>query len=257
MPETGRKRTYSSSQAYEMAGKRRRTNTYRYRPKYTVAAAKRPDFIGAELKFLDCAWDASTIAQSTDGSGLELQPASGCTNAISVPAQGDGESQRDGRKYVMKSIWVSGTVDWSPQANQADPADAPWLFFALVLDTQANGATIVSEDVYINPSTSTFAMLPQPLRNLQHSKRFRVLDHKMVRAPDLVAFTDGTNTGSVSPSSNPTVSLNWRGSIQVNCTGTTADVASVSDNAIHLLAVCAHTSYTPTFRGKSRLRFMG
>lgn len=213
-------------------------------------------FLGLELKFLDCAWNSVAINASTDGSSGEMQPSSGCTNAISVPSQGDGESQRDGRKYVIKSFWVSGVIDTTPEADQADAKEGSGCWFALVLDTQANGATIVSENVFINPATGASAMLPQPLRNLQQSTRFRILASKFIRPGNMYAMTDGASTGSLNAQNQQTFSLSWKGSINVDTSGTTADVASVTDNAVHLIA---YTGSVPAkvFSGKSRMRFMG
>ena len=107
-----------------------RTYLQRMRPVYPLPSYSRKrafgpnvrtgGFLGIELKFLDCAWNSVTINTSTDGSSGELQPSSGCTSAISVPAQGDGESQRDGRKYTIKSMWLNGIVEMTPLANQSD-----------------------------------------------------------------------------------------------------------------------------------------
>lgn len=213
-------------------------------------------FLGIELKFLDCAWNAVTINSSSDGAGGELQPSSGCTDAISVPQQGDGESQRDGRKYAIKSVWVSGTIDTTPKEDQGDMLETAGTFFALVLDTQANGSTVNSEDVYLNPSSGTLAMLPQPLRNLQNSKRFRILATKYVPPGGVVAGTDGTNTNSLNVQNAMCVSLNWKGEIICDSTGTTADVASAADNAIHLICYSGGL-YSKKFTGKSRVRFVG
>lgn len=210
-----------------------------------------------ELKFLDCAWNAVTISTSTDGSGGELQPSTGCTNAISAPAQGDGESNRDGRKFVMKSIYFSGMVATTAEATENAAHEITGYYFALVLDTQVNKATVVSEDVFINPSSTSLAMIPQPLRNLQNSTRYRILDSKYIRPGGAFAFNDGATTGSVNNQVAPVISLSWKGSINVECTGTTADVASVSNNAIHVVAYAADGAQTPVFIGKSRLRFMG
>lgn len=215
-------------------------------------------FAGIELKFLDTAWNSVTINTSTDGSGGEIQPSTGCTNAISVPAQGDGESNRDGRKYTLKSAWFSGIVLTSPSANQADATDIPGYYFAMVLDTQANGATVVSEDVFINPGTTGHQMLPKPLRNLQNSRRFRILDSKYVPVGGMYAITDGTNTGSLAAMTEPTVNLSWKGNIQCTSTGTNADVASASDNAIHIISYAGDaTPLVPTIRAKARVRFVG
>lgn len=214
-------------------------------------------FLGIEYKFLDCAWNSVTIGVSTDGSGGELQPSSGCTSALSVPAQGDGESNRDGRKYTIKSVWVNGSVSTTALTDQADVLDTFGFFFALVLDTQANGVTINSEDVYVNPGTSGIAMLPQPLRNLQNSKRFKILASQYVPVGGMYASTDGASTSSVSNQQSPTVNLSWKGNIVCDSIGTTASIASASDNAIHLLGFAGTSSLTPVFVGKSRVRFVG
>ena len=214
-------------------------------------------FLGIELKFLDCAWNSVTINTSTDGSSGELQPSSGCTNAISIPAQGDGESQRDGRKYTIKSAWLNGIVEMTPLANQSDTLPLSGVFFAMVLDTQANGATIVSENVYVNPSTLTASMLPQPLRNLQNSKRYRILASQYYPAGDAWGIADGASTGSLCMQKRIPVNLSWKGNLVCDSVGTTASVASASDNAIHIIAYTGNVSQTMAFSGKSRVRYVG
>ena len=198
-----------------------------------------------ELKFLDCAWNGIAIAASTDGSDGEMQPSTGCTNCISCPAQGDGESQRDGRKFVIKSAWVSGSIETSAIADAVDVADFSGYYAALVLDTQANGATVVSENVYLNPGNSGSNMMPVPLRNLQNSKRFRILASKYIYPPGAYAGTDGSGTNSIGAQKTPTFTLNWKGNINVDTTGTTADVASVSDNVLHLICYAGNANLTP------------
>lgn len=89
-------------------------------------------FLGIELKFLDCAWNSVALATSTDGAGGELNPSSGCTLAISVPAQGNGQSERDGQKYQLKSAWVSGNITTAAASDQDDVAEIPGYFIALV-----------------------------------------------------------------------------------------------------------------------------
>lgn len=214
-------------------------------------------FLGIEYKFLDCAWNGVTINASTDGSSGELAPSSGCTSAISVPAQGDGESQRDGRKYTIKSVWVSGVVDTTALSDQTDVFDLSGFYFALVLDTQTNAAALNSESVFINPSTSAVAMIPKPLRNLQNSKRFKILASQYVPITGAYAFTDGASTGSLGPQTKPTVNLSWKGNIVCDSVGTLANVSSASDNSISLVGYNASGNITATFIGKSRVRFVG
>lgn len=214
-------------------------------------------YLGIEYKFLDCAWNGVAIGTSTDGSGGEMQPSSGCTNALSVPAQGDGESNRDGRKYTLKSVWVSGQLAFTALGAQTTIEEPSGYFFALVLDTQANGATISSIDVFDNPSTSAKAMIPQPVRDLQNSKRFKVLASKYIPSPPLVTGQSAAGQFTVNPNRSPAFSLNWKGNLVCDSKGTTADVASASDNAIHLIAYAGSTQFTPVFIGKSRVRFVG
>lgn len=130
----------------------------------------------------------------------------------------------------------------------------------MVLDTQTNGGTatgVDSEAIYINPSSSSSAMLPQPLRNLQNSKRFRILASKYVPVGGAYTGNDAAGTFVVNNQVRPRVTLSWRGSINVNTSGTTANVSAVTDNSIHIVAYAGSTSLTPTFIGKSRVRFMG
>ncbi len=214
-------------------------------------------FSGIELKFLDCAWNQVTInGTSTSWGGNEMQPSTGCTGCVSCPAQGDGESERDGRRFVIKSVYVTGCVDNSAASDGADMVQTPACFFALVLDMQANLVTITSEDVYKNATTGTIGGV-FPLRNLQKVARFKILDSVYVPGVPVVAGTDGANTNSMMPSYRQPVKLSWSGDIAVNTTSTTADVATVSDNAIHVLACCETATFTPQFVAQSRMRFVG
>lgn len=209
-----------------------------------------------ELKYLDCAWNGVALGTAVDASSAEVMPSSGCTDCISVPAQGDTEIQRDGRKYTLKSVWLSGTLDSSALPDQADAIEDRGCYFALVLDTQTNGAAVNSEDVFINPGTSTANLVPQPLRNLKNSKRFRILDSVYVPPGGMYAFTDGTATGSCGNQIAPVINLSWKGSIVCDSKNTTANVTSASDNSISLIAYNAGGT-TKVFYGKSRVRFTG
>lgn len=184
-----------------------------------------------------------------------MQPEGGCTGCISAPAQGDGEQNRDGRKITMKSCFVSFNVYPSVQSDSADSMSAPQVYVALVQDKQANGATVVSEQVFTNPN-DTADVNTYPLRNLQYSSRYRVLDHKLVNLSPVSAGTDGANTISQIATSRSGV-LSWNGEMPVTFTSTTANVSNVTDNALHIIAFSTSSNYAPAISYNSRVRFVG
>lgn len=123
-----------------------------------------------------------------------------------------------------------------PQVNQTAADAVPFLYIALVLDTQTNGAQLNSEDVYINPAAST-ATGSSPLRNMSYTERFKVLKVKKIRVPTLPITYDGTNieqSGLLLPFSMY-VKL---GGLQTKFQSgtTTGYVGTIVDNSLHLIA---------------------
>lgn len=212
-----------------------------------------------ELKFLDCGFNGVPIESTNDGIGVVLAPSSGCINSISVPTQGDGEQERDGRKYMLRAAYFSGIVEMPILTERPSPVDYPPYFFALVLDMQTNGGVLNSGLVYVNPTTVTDGMFPKPLRNLQHVKRFKILASKVIRSPRVYQVNDGATTGSLQHMVYPTVELSWKGAIPCISDAVDANVASASDNSLHIIALSASVggAVAPNFIGKSRVRFTG
>lgn len=247
--KTFRKPTYTTSARRAAAYSISRARRWRRRD---VRAQK---YLGIEQKFLDCYASALVIPAPTDAAGGEMQPEGGCTNCISAPAQGDGEQNRDGRKITIKSCFVSFNVFPTVVPDQADVAPGAQVYVALVLDTQANGATIVSENVYTNPN-DTAQVNTYPIRNLRYSSRYKILDHKLVNMNPVTAGTDGAGTLSLVATPRSDV-LSWKGEIPVTFTDTTANVTSVTDNAFHIIAFATAVNYTPALSYNSRIRFVG
>lgn len=211
--------------------------------------------LGIETKYFDVYASAVAIPAPTDCSGGEMQPEGGCTGCLSAPAQGDSSQNRDGRAIQFKSIFVSGRVQGSAIATQASVRSGVYVFVALVLDTQANGATVVSEQVFTNPN-DTADVNCWPLRNIEYSPRYRVLDHKTLRM-DIVAAQDAAGTSSQASQPRNFI-LKWKGDLPIRFTsGITADVANVENNALHVIAFATSTTFTPTISYNSRMRFCG
>ncbi len=134
--------------------------------------ARKPAHIGDELKFYDQTLADTNIATNTDGSGIEADPSA--VLLLNTVVQGDGESNRNGRKMIMKSIFVSGVVNIGPVADQTAAEAIPDIAIWLVLDMQTNGATIVSENVFVNKSAAVLGGT-SVMRNLKFSTRYRIL----------------------------------------------------------------------------------
>lgn len=213
------------------------------RPKY-----KNPrtgGYLGIENKFVDYEKSASIVDTVA---GAEFDPTEGALNAI---AQGDGESQRDGRKVTVRSVHVKGYISLPAQSGSAMRSRIVRVL--LLLDTQTNGAQFNSEDVLVDP-TST-ALDPFTFRNLQYTNRFRVLkDISITLNPDVISTTaNGDRVAQVN------MHHYFKNGLSVCFNGTTANVSTIADHSLHIMAISSGTSggTACTLNYFSRVRFVG
>jgi len=204
-------------------------------------------FLGIEKKFYDTLYNQTAVA--TTAAGAEADPAGNlkCLNAIT---QGDGESSRDGRRCIIKSIQVKGFIDADVKSDLADVSSGKKVRVLLVLDKQTNAAQLNSEDVLKDAATIDMTSL----RNLQYSQRFKVLHDRVYTLTCGAAGTDGANTNSMAWNTahfNIFKNVN----IPVNYTGTTEDIANIVDNSLHIIAVASTTGTILCYQ--SRVRFVG
>ena len=109
-------------------------------------------FLGIEHKFYDTSLVAAALTAPGDASGGEHNPsATICLNSV---VQGNGESQRDGRNIVQKSLFIEGCIEVPAQINQTLLDTACNVMIAIVWDKQTNGALLSSESVFSNLSGS-------------------------------------------------------------------------------------------------------
>ncbi len=214
-------------------------------------------FTGIEVKFYDQGLVNGSLGTATDATAGEHDPSA--TIMMNTVTQGDGESQRDGRRITMKSIYVLGNVGIAAKAAQSAADASCIIFVALVMDTQTNGATLASENVFINPSGSVI-MGSQPFRNLQFTKRFKVLatrSFSMANPSIANATSFSSDTGVIQSGLNKTFKMFVNLNTVVNYTGTTETVANIADNSLHLIAWTTSTQLAPLLTYSSRLRFVG
>ncbi len=218
-----------------------------------ISNARIGGYLGIETKFYDQKLITSALTAPTDATGGEHDPSA--TVLLNTVVQGDGESNRDGRKITMKSIFVRGIVVSNARTNVTVPITASEVMIAIVLDTQTNGATLASENVFANPGANGITAT-SVFRNLQYTKRFKVLKRVCMTLPQSEMTYDGTNMeaeGFAVPFSM-FVKLN---DIRVLFSGTTETVASITDNSLHVVAYCTNVGQVPTLNYISRLRFVG
>lgn len=240
-----RKRSYSSRpfKRTRLYGKRR---TFRKRPRARSVNVRTAGFLGAELKFVEQAGTNVSVPFAIAGSELD-DATNKCLNPV---AQGVGQSQRDGRQYIMKSIQVKGSVSCALRADSADAAIGGVTRVVLVMDKQTNGVQFNAEDVLdetiVNPIDAW--------RKLEFSKRFDILAEKTMTMHYTNSATDGSNTGSYAGVTKH-FSFFKKLNVKVNCTTTGATIAAISDNSLHLFAFGFVASTNISW--SSRLRFVG
>lgn len=246
MPKRRVSHSYSTANNYytkRRPAKRQRTTSNR----------RTGGYVGLEKKFKD--YDLLAQATSPTWAGSELDPTGiGCLSAV---AQGDGESERDGRVYQIHSLHIKGWIETQAVESDTNPMDDFMTRLVLVQDTQTNGAQLNGEDV-IDTVSSVYDI--NGFRNLQYSTRFKVLKDKMLR-------TTGANTamneGAPNLFSNGSVRIpfsfnkRFKKPITVRCSSTTATVAAVTDNSLHLIGVTRSGTTVPTISYRSRIRFTG
>ncbi len=211
--------------------------------------------MGIELKFYDTLLATKNLVAPTDCTGGELDPAT-AIDCLNAATQGDGESQRDGRKMNMHSLTVSGSIKQAAVSAQTAMFEQPLYFLAIVLDQQANGATINSEDVFVNPSGDSETNTT-PFRNLQFINRFKVLKTWHGKAPMRTTGNDAAGTFDISGSNLKFSMYVKLSGLAVVFKGTSEAVANITDNALHLVGWASVTSGTPAITYQSRLRFTG
>lgn len=213
-------------------------------------------FLGIERKFYDTNLASTALVAPTDASGAEFDPSA--TSMISTPAVGDGEQNRDGKRINILSVEVTGSVAQNGLETQPSPPTGQKVYVALVLDTQSNAAQMNSEDCFKNTNAAAITAI-SPLRNLLFAQRFRVLKSQVL---DLTPVT---------VSHFAVDSFSWGGTFKtfkwylrfpkglpVNFNaGTTASIANVIDNSLHIIAYTNTTTGAPTIAYNARIRFVG
>lgn len=209
--------------------------------------------MATEVKFLDTSLAVTALALGTTSVNGEKDPVT--LLSLSAMPQGDGPSNRDGRRVRLTHVEVKGVIIEDERA--ATGLDPPQNYFvALVLDRQTNGAQLNSEDVFTNQGAID-ALGTSPFADLNFGKRFKVLASRVMKRTDLdISFVSATNnehTGVLTPF-HFNVPLN----IPVMHSLTTGVVAACVDNSLHMIAWALEIAVSaPKIAYNARVRFVG
>lgn len=165
-------------------------------------------------------------------------------------AEGNGESDRVGRKITLKSLAIKGNWFFTSNAVLANMDNR--LRIIVYCDKQTNGAAatmqhIISQNGAVN--INAFA-------NLANSSRFQILFDKTWDVTIPAVGQDAAGTFDNLPQEH-TWTLNKRLNlpIEYDATATDGSIATIRTNNIGVFAVCSSADVAPTVGYTSRVRY--
>jgi len=172
-----------------------------------------------------------------------IVPFGGTLNDI---AQGDTESQRIGRKVVVKSIHLHLRLALAPTTSNTATADN--IRIMVVLDKQANGTAFINTDVL----TVNAGSAPDfySFNNIANKSRFRVLSDKKYQLSADAAFTSTSVLNSCMADQHIKCNI----PIEYDHSATTGAISTIRSNNIAILAISEQGLGT-FMQGTARIRY--
>ncbi len=242
-----KRRVYNKRQRSYYGGPMRSDAYYR---KAAIALRSIPLSLKPELKFNDEEVDNKNFSTSW----ITMMPAD---NTISGVAIGDLGNERDGRCYYIHSIHLRMFATAPFEIDSNAPLNDLIGRVMVVLDTQANGTTVVPTDIMNGAFIEDFLAF----RNLNNSKRFRVLWDKtfVLRRDGQTATIDsGDFLKFHAPAPVTQVyhfNRRFKKPIKVVTLDATGNIGAISDNAIVVIGTANTTNMQLQYH--SRMRFTG
>lgn len=216
----------------------------------TAAIARLKGGEGLELKFFDTSLAVTSIANAATMVGGELDPTTlDCLNSM---AQSDTSSGRFGRFINMKSIKVSGRLQFAGQEGIVNPPSLPIVTLFLVMDKQTNKVQLDSEDVFTNPGSS-IVLLSNLFVDMENTDKFQILDS--IKVPMVTQVTQAGANDYSHASAEAVFHLNykWKRGKRVLFVGSAGTVANIADNSLHVVGfVNANTEVDVTYNARLR-----
>lgn len=191
-------------------------------------------FQGLEKKFVDTV----VTGDAFTGNWATIEDAT--LDSISGIAQGNGESQRIGRKVLLHSVHIKCIVRRSTVESNATPQGDITGRLCLVLDTQTNAAQLTATDVMKTVTADELSF-----RNLQNVSRFRVLwDRKWKLSVSSSGMNEGAaNLFATGAQRSAIMIFNKRFKTPIpvlyNSSATDGTISTVQDNSLHIIGVAS------------------
>jgi hypothetical protein len=191
--------------------------------------------LGLEVKYHDTFIDAAIPIQLATAN---VAPAT--FDSITTVPMGDGPNQRDGRKYVVTSVHVKGTVSLEPFAGVVPTSDSNTIpdghtvMIAMVQDTRTNGAKFSAVDVFNEPPGSGIQNT-NLFRNLEHSSRFKVLATKRITFTNRQFAINGTGCYSAGMKASFEFYKTMKMPVIMESAGST--VSTCTDNNVSIVCI--------------------
>ncbi len=170
-----------------------------------------------ELKFVDSAIDATTILQS----GVVF-------NQVFIIPEGDGQSDRHGRKIQLKSVAWRGTVTMPAKTDITKASDT--LRLLIVKDKSANGALPLVTDVLQSGVYESFL-------NLENKSRFVILSDRYFPINSQGGVGDGVTNITIPTEKFFNTFKKFDVPIEYNDTATSGVVSTINTNNIVIIAI--------------------
>ncbi len=197
----------------------------------------------SESKHVDFSYGAAIVQTIT---GAEADPATVlCLNGL---VQGDGESERIGRKVILTSLHMKGMVT-RDAIDGASMGDGSIVRILVLVDHFTQGVQYSSERVLDGDATiPAFAF-----RNLDYEKTFRILKDQTFELN--ATATGGNGTASDMGAFRKKFDWNFQLNVPVLQNLATGLVTGITDNSLHVLAISQGIQCTLNY--ESRVRYLG
>lgn len=211
-----------------------------------VSNRRSSGYLNIEKKFLDTAVNASIGGTIT---GSESDPA--LLNCINGVAQGNGESEREGRLCKWYSLEIRGHITFDALSGSGTILTQGYARIVVLIDTQSNGAQFNAEDVLRNEGIAGALSINAP-RNIEFEQRFKILKDFIVKQGPMDSISESATQNRTGGQLKTFRCFHRLAGWKSTHTGTGGSISSVTDNSLHVMAFTTGLGGNITYTARLR-----